>query len=243
MRNFKILILALAAIFLIGSADAATIYGAIYDLSLRKLNNARVEINTIPKQFLIAKNGSYSFNVPNGAYKIKAQLVQKNSVIASAEDNITIGQDGSYVLDLILFPNIEEGVEDPEIDINGSVIDESSNNKIFFMGFIALFASGILAGIVYFLKIRKSAKIEDSAKLTKSQDFPGIRESKDESGDIWQVIKIIRQEGGRATQKDIRKQIPLSEAKISLMIAELEHKGIVEKIKKGRGNIIILKKK
>ena len=54
---------------------------------------------------------------------------------------------------------------------------------------------------------------------------------------------MIRKEGGRATQKDIRKQIPLSEAKISLMLAELEHKGVVEKIKKGRGNIIILKKK
>ena len=58
-----------------------------------------------------------------------------------------------------------------------------------------------------------------------------------------QIIKIIKREGSRTTQKEIRKQIPLSEAKISLMIAELEHKGIIEKIKKGRGNIIILKKK
>ena len=68
-------------------------------------------------------------------------------------------------------------------------------------------------------------------------------EEKYEDDDLDHVIKIIKQEGGRATQKDIRKQIPLSEAKISLMIAELEHKGIVEKIKKGRGNIIILKKR
>ena len=56
------------------------------------------------------------------------------------------------------------------------------------------------------------------------------------------ILKILIQEGGRTTQKGIRKQIQLSEAKISLMIAELEHKGIIEKIKKGRGNIIILKK-
>ena len=64
-----------------------------------------------------------------------------------------------------------------------------------------------------------------------------------EDNDIGQIINLIKQEGGRTTQKDIRKQIPLSEAKISLMLAELEHKGIIEKIKKGRGNIIILKKK
>ena len=71
----------------------------------------------------------------------------------------------------------------------------------------------------------------------------GQKEEKYEDNELGQLIKIIRQEGGRATQKEIRKQIPLSEAKISLMIAELEHKGLVEKIKKGRGNIIILKKK
>ena len=57
------------------------------------------------------------------------------------------------------------------------------------------------------------------------------------------IIRIIKENKGRITQKDIRKQIPLSEAKISLMITELEDKGIVKRIKKGRGNIIILSKK
>ncbi|MEK6827817.1 MAG: hypothetical protein AABX78_00550, partial [Nanoarchaeota archaeon] len=68
-------------------------------------------------------------------------------------------------------------------------------------------------------------------------------EEKYGDNDLEHLIKIIKKEDGRTTQKDIRKQIPLSEAKISLMIAELEHKGIIEKIKKGRGNIIILKRK
>lgn len=55
------------------------------------------------------------------------------------------------------------------------------------------------------------------------------------------VLKIIKK-SKRITQKDIRKQVPLSEAKISLIVSELEHKGIIEKIKKGRGNILVLKK-
>ena len=210
-----------------GLVNAATIHGTIYDLSLKKLSNARVEINTYPKQFMVAQNGTYSFNVPNGAYRIKSSLVQGNTAIASVEENITVGRDGSYTLDLILFPNIEEGVEDPGIEVNGSVIDEN-NDSILWIGFIILFVSGIIAGLAYFLKTRKKEAIvsEDSA------DY-----------DLDQVVDVIRKEGGRATQKDIRKQIPLSEAKISLMLAELEHKGVVEKIKKGRGNIIILKKK
>lgn len=57
---------------------------------------------------------------------------------------------------------------------------------------------------------------------------------------LEEVLKIIEEEDGRTTQKEIRKKIPLSEAKISLLIAELEHKGKIKKIKKGRGNIIIL---
>ncbi|MBI4150948.1 hypothetical protein HY492_02370, partial [Candidatus Woesearchaeota archaeon] len=59
--------------------------------------------------------------------------------------------------------------------------------------------------------------------------------------DAQRVLDIIREQGGRTTQKEIRKQTPLSEAKVSLIIAELEHKNLIEKIKQGRGNIIILK--
>ncbi|MBN2458300.1 hypothetical protein JXB31_04180 [Candidatus Woesearchaeota archaeon] len=52
------------------------------------------------------------------------------------------------------------------------------------------------------------------------------------------VLNILKKEK-RITQKEIRKQLPDSEAKISLVISEFESKGIIKKIKKGRGNIII----
>ena len=54
---------------------ASTIHGNVYDLSLKKVPNARVEIDTTPKQFVIAQNGSYIFNVPYGSYMIKAKLL------------------------------------------------------------------------------------------------------------------------------------------------------------------------
>lgn len=228
MNKFKILAYLFTALFLLSFVNAATIHGTIYDLSLKKINNARVEINTSPKQFLIAQNGTYSFNVPNGAYTIKAQLIQKNTIIASVQENITIKQDGTYVLDLILFPDIEEGVEEIEIDVNKNIV-ETKKNKNTLIGSILLLTLGITLMIIYYFK-----KIEKQEKESPKEEY---------EDDLQQIIKIIKQEGGRTTQKEIRKQIPLSEAKISLMIAELEHKGIIEKIKKGRGNIIILKKK
>ena len=90
----------------------------------------------------------------------------------------------------------------------------------------------MILAAVYFMKKRMH---KPEAKET-------MQEEKFED-DLEHIIKIIKEEGSRVTQKDIRKKIPLSEAKISLMIAELEHKGIIEKIKKGRGNIIILRRK
>jgi len=233
MDGNKILIWLIAFLFLANFASAATIYGTVYDLSLNKVNNARVEISSVPKQFMVAQNGTYSFNVPNGAYIINAQKIQKGTIISSVQENITIKQSGIYVLDLILFPDIEEGVEDVNIDING--IPESNNNAFAAAIIIIIF---LIAALTYFIY----------RKINQKKELPmgGKEEHKQgniiEGEEIDEIIKLLKKEGGRATQKEIRKEIPLSEAKISLMIAELEHKGIVEKIKKGRGNIIILKK-
>lgn len=235
MRILKILIYFVLALFLVNFANAATIHGAVYDLSLKKVNNVVVEISTSPKQFLVAQNGSYSFDVPNGAYTIKAQLMQKNAALASVQENITIKQDGSYVLDLILFPDIEEGIEDIYVDVNGNIIEIEKKGSAMLILIIVFFVSASVLIPVYFYKLKKTKKGAIKIEERKTEEY--------EDGSLGHLIKIIEQEGGRTTQKDIRKQIPLSEAKISLMIAELEHKGVIEKIKKGRGNIIILKKK
>lgn len=59
--------------------------------------------------------------------------------------------------------------------------------------------------------------------------------------DLQEVMGIIRGHGGRITQKDLRSRLKYSEGKVSLMLADLERRGLVEKFKRGRGNIIILK--
>ncbi len=66
-------------------------------------------------------------------------------------------------------------------------------------------------------------------------------ENKFSQESIIEVLAFVMSEDGQTTQKEIRKRFPLSEAKISLMISELEAEGHIEKIKKGRGNIILLK--
>lgn len=58
--------------------------------------------------------------------------------------------------------------------------------------------------------------------------------------DCRDVITIIEKNGGRITQLDLRKLLPYSEAKVSLIVSDLENRGIIKKIKKGRGNVLIL---
>src|SRR3989338_8367002 len=235
MAGFRVLICLLVLLALANLANAATIHGAVYDLSLKKANNVKVEINTMPKQFMVAQNGTYLFNVPNGDYIIKAQQIQRNTVVASVQENITIRQTGSYVLDLILFPDVEEGVEDADIEVND--VAGANNGSLMAIAIIIVFS---IAALIYF--IFKNGKQENLAIDEDKNKKEKILEDSYQDEEIQKIIELLKKEGGRATQKEIRKEIPLSEAKISLMIAELEHKGAIEKIKRGRGNIIILRK-
>ena len=59
--------------------------------------------------------------------------------------------------------------------------------------------------------------------------------------DLKEIIHILESQGGRMTQKDLRAKLNCSEAKVSLMITDLEDRGLVYKVKKGRGNIILLR--
>ncbi|MEL7662981.1 MAG: LPXTG cell wall anchor domain-containing protein [Methanosarcina mazei] len=56
--------------------------------------------------------------------------------------------------------------------------------------------------------------------------------------DLKEIMDLIRASGNRITQRELRKKSPYSESKVSLMLSDLEERGLIEKFKKGRGNII-----
>ncbi len=237
----KKLLLILTVLLLIPIVIPAKIEGNVYDLSLNEIKNTIVTINTIPEQKFVIKNGSYSFNVPIGVYIIKANQMDKNMIIASTNENISIKDDGLYKLDLLLFPDLnaeDEIINETNLDITDEYFNETN-----YLGIILIILTIGLIILAYILfkktKKLKIKEIEDVKELKKSiQD----REKQyDTSEDLKPIIKALKENNGRLNQKELRKIIPLSEAKISLMIAELESKGIIQKIKKGRGNIIILK--
>jgi len=214
-------------LILIYTASAATIYGNIYDLSLDRVEGAVVEINTNPMQRFVAVNGTYSIEVPPGKYTILAYY--RNGQPMAVAENITIVQNGDYVLDLFLYPDIDDELFD---DLNLDIENPYPDRKFSWLIGAALLL--ILAAAFFFFRARKN-KGESKTEYSKEK----IQKAKP---DLSRIISLLEKNDGRMTQRELRKELPLSEAKISLMVAELESLGKVKKIKKGRGNIIILEK-
>jgi len=215
-----LLLLALIA----SPAYAAVIHGTVYDLDLKTVSQAVVEISTVPKQMMVSRNGTYSFNVPQGNFVISANL---SKLGISTSEEITVKQEGDYVIDLILFPDIneEESLMNESLDV---ISYEEPSAPQYWMWAIPVLVLLAVVAAIYWKKHRKGPSGEHKQSAAKAKP------------DLAEIIAFIKKEGGRTTQKELRKAIPYSEAKISLMIAELESHGKIKKIKKGRGNIIIL---
>lgn len=234
---FRKLIFCLFLLILLSSlAGAAVIEGKIYDFELNVLSGVKVEVDTVPMQVFVSTNGSYLFNLFPGVYAITATHPKENLKIV---EHVIIQDQGTYNLDLILLPDldVEEEIFDEvsEIDINAPYFDEDVNT---FGRLITALLLIVLVVVVIFIWFKFKSRTEEIKKEVEKK----IAEKKTPavSSELDELVKFIKKEGGRTTQKDIRRSFPQSEAKISLMIAELEDKKIIKKIKKGRGNIIVL---
>jgi uncharacterized membrane protein len=60
--------------------------------------------------------------------------------------------------------------------------------------------------------------------------------------DADQVIEVLREMGGSAFQKQIVERTGFSKAKVSEILSALEKNGVIEKVKIGRSQLIVMKK-
>ncbi|RLI86207.1 MAG: hypothetical protein DRO98_05730 [Archaeoglobales archaeon] len=236
--KFSLLTLSVIVLLLV-PAEAANLHGVIYNWeNLEPLPKAVIIINTTPEQRFVTEDGTYSFNLSPGSYTIKAFYYREGKLELYAEENITITSNGDYVHDIILFPPLEFGVEEPNVEFP-SVEGENGFPTALAVGFIAAFS--IIALVI--IKIRsKRAATAGREEIEEMQTGESVKiVEKELPEDLREVVEILKKEGGRMTQKELRKRLGYSEAKVSLLIADLERRGIIEKVKKGRGNIIFLK--
>jgi uncharacterized membrane protein len=235
-RYARIAVILFVLLVLMKVATAATITGTTYDIGLEPLTDVIVDIDTKPPQKIIAKDGKYGFELPQGSYLIKAKYYEDNLLKYEDQQKIEITNEGEFVFDLILFPSLEDDeklYDNPDLDIENPYDD---NTSIVLIVILVLIILGVIGLGYWFFKHKKQNKEEKHKELSSEE----ITEEKPNDEYYDNILNMIK-EHKRITQKEIRKEVPLSEAKISLIISELEHKGKIEKIKKGRGNILVLK--
>lgn len=221
-------------LLLVPLASAAELHGIVYDFDLKKVPLAVVEVNSSPAQRMVAVNGSFSFILPPGDYEVTVSLPKRN---LSSTEVIEILGNGSFVYDVILLPEVgNEDILFSEVNevpfIEDLIEDAPASHWIAWLGVFAVLTALIVA-FTSRPKIRQIVRKE----IVRERVVEKVALAED----VQQVMAVLDKQGGRASQKDIRKELPYSEAKVSLMIDELEKKGLVTRIKKGRGNVIVRK--
>ena len=262
---FSLLLIVIIFTCLINISFAANISGNVYDDSLDPLNNVIIKVDSNTPQQYISKDGFYQFELPQGMYTIQADYIEQKTIKYTVNEKINISKEGNFKLDLILFNPIENDLEE-DINLDNIDIPEFNTEKgtsafiIVLFIFLAIFLIFVGYYIYRYFKLAKNTeKLNQKMEQLEVKEFnerekqeilhenvaeEQIQEKNQELEDkeYAKLLNILRQHK-RITQKEVRAEIPLSEAKISLMISEMEHKGLVEKIKKGRGNILIYKGK
>ncbi len=237
----------LSLLLLIPLVSAATLKGSIYNEKLALSKDVLVEINTTPQQKFLAKTGTYSFELPPGKYALTAKSTQ-----FTVTENVEIpSEKGDYLLDLFLLPDFveedqlwKETQEDLPLDTENTITLSGPFSKPVAWIIAGIIFAVLLGRIIYMRKkygslhlFRRKIKHESAKTLEQHKE-----ELAKEPAELDKALSIIHKHGGRITQKELRKEmIYLSEAKVSLIVTELEHRAEVEKIKKGRGNVLILK--
>ncbi|WP_321419613.1 winged helix-turn-helix transcriptional regulator [uncultured Methanomethylovorans sp.] len=292
--------------FLMTASAGATIHGVVYEWNtFQPLENVIVEVNSTPLQSMVCTYGTYSFELSPGNYKITASYYKDSTLTYYAEDFVNITDEGSYVLDLLLFPEYYQGTSSTNASSNISSSSGqyvSSQNvtasKTSFISTDTLVITIFILFVVFIIFRHlaspkttshvekhhnvKQDKIEENVVLTpKTVQFTASsenhemgseesvemdsEESYDDStefiiteseqaetttvddipkgpipSDLQEILDIIRSQGGRMTQKDLRGKLKYSEGKVSLMLFDLEKRGMIQKFKRGRGNVILL---
>lgn len=122
---------------------------------------------------------------------------------------------------LILYTEeiVKVGKEDQKVDL---VLKPTSSVDYYLISIIL----AVTAIIIILLKL-KGKSVPEPPTRKKSLD-----------SDAKKVLQALDSFEGRATQKELKQTLNFSDAKLSLIITELEELEYIKKFKRGRGNII-----
>ncbi len=234
--------------------NAVVLQGTVFDSSLTPVA-AIVEISN-PRQVAAAPNGTYSFTVqPNTNYSITARTT--GEPVYQETLNLEVGSEDVRFDVILLTPS---DVDDDLVDIvkaTGSLDSDLPGDTVpSYWIAIAAIAAFIVAAILVSRPqiVKKIVQRSEKNKKEENTSAPAMEKQRDEKTENTvekreelkidsfkeQILKLISEKGGAVEQKELRRELPWSEARVSIELTELEKMGKVRKIKKGRANLVKL---
>ena len=200
-------------LLLVPGAFGAHVTGTIYAPDLSRINDSILRVNTTPEQVMVLTNGSYALDLAPGSYLVSVESGNRSDV-----QRFSVAGNGSFVRDFILLPQLDV----PTAPDLGPILTPQGGREplAWLIPSVAVaIVALVLAGFL-FARTKRSKRDYDEYERA--------------------IIEALIKRGGRATQKEIRSEVPFSEAKASLVISDLASRGLVRKFKRGRGNIVVL---
>lgn len=224
MRLFVVFLLTLTLL------HSATINGSIYSLdSFEKINNTILKFDGKSSYQLFSRNGTYSLELEPGTYNLTAFHLENGKVDYVTYEKITVGTE-NQTFDIVLMPpDFFESEVFPNLDVE--VVQKKQEVNIISI-FLALLIISLAIAIILSRKYIASANAKKETQANK--EVLGEDEMK--------VLRILKENEGRIEQKMLRDILKFSESKMSLLLTELEVSGYIKRFKKGRENIVKLKK-
>jgi len=170
-----------------------------------------------------------------GSYRLRVILPEGYGLVESGDeasfspDDARTGSEGRRIFiewaekDTTIGDRLEYTVEYQELEVLRDI----------FPGYYAavLAVLVILAAVLGYLYVRKQRSRDTIAAL-----MPVLKE------DERNVLRFMVTQDGECEQKDLVDNLDYSKAKISRLVKDLEERNLIEKIKEGRKNRLVLKK-
>lgn len=254
-------------------AHAARLEGRIFTLDLDPIAKSVLVINSTPEQTYVSKYGGYFFEVEEGTYKIAVFYTKNGITKQIADKTIEVQGQSVIYNDLFMYSDLDLENAFSSHEVKTTPKDFFTDNITWVITVIGIVLALILALVLRLLSQIKTRKfINHYVKFQNTRAVPTTQvlhqqstqqkeeqeqqqnlqpieqerpQTKQEQNDQLMTKKMIEllEKNSQTNQKELRKLFTVSEAKISLLLAQLEQRKIIIKIKSGRQNIIRLQKK
>ena len=192
-----------------------------------KLDGTLIKVyrdSALVSKVICDENGSYSMDLQPGNYHFMAVYIDRDGDKYLDEEDVTLYPDQNTTLDfLMILPELDINFSELENETEEGVVEgdgKEPDDAILISIFIILAVSVLILSILKMMGKKGGIELEDDEKK------------------IMEILK--KQKGKRMLQSDLLGETDFSRAKVSLVLSELEKKGLIRKEVKGRTNLIEL---